>query len=198
MPDPAQLLNGARDVKLIVLHATGTDNAETLFSGVYNTPMFASPMSFVDRVHHSRGLQRDTYWRGRQNAVILACGFHFVIARNGAIFSGRHLDEPGDHAQGWNAASVGICLVGTDQFTEVQWLALESCVRGLSVRFQIPLTPPKLMTRDGQGFVVDRGIAGVGDLPRHKAASCGFSVNAWLANGLQPLKNHTEASHALA
>lgn len=195
---PSEILNGGRDVKLIVLHATGTDNAETLFSGKYGTPGFASPMGYVDIIHQSRGLLRESYWRGRQNSQVMACGFHFLIARNGAIFSGRHLHEPGEHAQGWNAASVGICLVGTDQFTEVQWLALESCVRGLSVRFQIPLGAPKLMTRDGQGFVVGRGIAGVGDLPGHKAASCGFSVNAWLANGLQSLKAHTEASHAIA
>lgn len=39
-------------------------------------------------------------------------GYHFVITRAGDLQVGRPLEEIGAHVQGYNAASVGICLVG--------------------------------------------------------------------------------------
>lgn len=46
-------------------------------------------------------------------------GYHYVIRRNGKVELGRDLDKDGDideetgaHAFGWNAHSLGICLVG--------------------------------------------------------------------------------------
>lgn len=46
-------------------------------------------------------------------------GYHYVIRRNGKIELGRDLDKDGDideetgaHAFGWNAYSIGICLIG--------------------------------------------------------------------------------------
>jgi len=39
-------------------------------------------------------------------------GYHFVIRRSGTIERGREEDEIGAHVEGWNAASIGICLVG--------------------------------------------------------------------------------------
>ena len=39
-------------------------------------------------------------------------GYHQVIRRNGAIELGRPLHVSGAHAKGFNARSVGVCLVG--------------------------------------------------------------------------------------
>jgi N-acetylmuramoyl-L-alanine amidase len=39
-------------------------------------------------------------------------GYHYVIRRNGIVELGRDLQAIGAHALGYNARSVGICLVG--------------------------------------------------------------------------------------
>ena len=66
-------------------------------------------------------------------------GYHYVIRRNGKVEIGRDLDKDGDideetgaHAFGWNANSIGICLVGgvnskgqgEANFTKEQMIAL--------------------------------------------------------------------------
>lgn len=39
-------------------------------------------------------------------------GYHYVIRRNGDVEKGRELDVVGSHVKGYNANSIGICLVG--------------------------------------------------------------------------------------
>lgn len=39
-------------------------------------------------------------------------GYHLVIRRDGRIETGRAADEIGAHVSGFNATSVGVCLVG--------------------------------------------------------------------------------------
>lgn len=41
-----------------------------------------------------------------------SCGYHYVISRDGTVQSGRKLDEAGNHTLGYNASSIGVCLVG--------------------------------------------------------------------------------------
>jgi len=57
-------------------------------------------------------------------------GYHFVIRRTGRLERGRPLDAVGSHVKGYNAISVGVCLVGGRQaksgkpennFTNEQW-----------------------------------------------------------------------------
>lgn len=66
-------------------------------------------------------------------------GYHYVIRRNGSVEPGRPLDQPGAHCKGYNARSIGICLVGgveehegklipAGNFTEIQWQVLEQLV----------------------------------------------------------------------
>jgi len=56
-------------------------------------------------------------------------GYHYVIHTDGSTEPGRGLDEVGCHASDHNRQSIGICLVGTDKFTEAQWRALRNLVR---------------------------------------------------------------------
>ena len=51
-------------------------------------------------------------------------GYHYVIRRNGDVEIGRPLDRSGAHTKGYNANSIGVCLVGRDFFTSEQFLAL--------------------------------------------------------------------------
>ena len=64
-------------------------------------------------------------------------GYHDVIRRDGTIEPGRDKAVAGAHCAGYNANSIGVCMVGgiDDQgkasanFTDKQWKALERYVR---------------------------------------------------------------------
>jgi N-acetyl-anhydromuramyl-L-alanine amidase AmpD len=85
--------------------------------------------SVIDRWHREKG------W--------LKIGYHYVINRDGSIEIGRETEAIGAHAKGYNATSVGICLVGgldddgepEDNFTEEQWNSLDLAVDGLVTRY---------------------------------------------------------------
>ncbi len=132
MPAPTSPLVPSRNIRLIVIHCSASPNERSLFTGKAGTPGFRDPVHEIDAWHKQRAFKRDTYWRGRQNSSLEAIGYHYVIARNGALFTGRHEDEPGAHVAGWNAPSLGICLVGTDKFTDLQWAQLALTVSGLA------------------------------------------------------------------
>lgn len=68
-------------------------------------------------------------------------GYHYVIARNGKIMSGRPISEIGAHVQGKNAGTIGICLIGgfgsdardkfSEHFTEAQDQAARNLIAEL-------------------------------------------------------------------
>lgn len=103
-------------------------------------------------------------------------GYHVVIRRNGDIEAGRPIHQPGAHAKGHNANSIGICLVGgverdgsamvpTDNFTPQQYESLEIMVTGLCYAFSLD---PK------------EAVLGHRDLPNvTKACPC-FDVAEWM------------------
>lgn len=53
-------------------------------------------------------------------------GYHYVIERDGSINNGRPVSKKGAHCYGQNHDSIGICLVGNDQFMPKQFLALQA------------------------------------------------------------------------
>lgn len=182
--------NPSRSIRLIVVHCAATPNDRTLFSGTPGTARFRTPVDEIDLWHKQARFQRDSYWRGRQNGPLGHIGYHYVIARNGALFSGRHHDEVGAHASGWNRGSLGVCLLGTDQFTDHQWAMLASNITSLATYYGIPLQPPELHTQGKVGVVAKPGICGHRDLPGHRKTCPGFDVATWLAGGLAPLAGH--------
>lgn len=52
-------------------------------------------------------------------------GYHKIIERDGVIQQGRPIYWQGAHVQGQNHRSLGVCLVGRNQFTSHQMAALE-------------------------------------------------------------------------
>lgn len=90
------------DVRYIVVHCSDTPNGR---------PHNAAD---IDRWHKERG------WAG--------IGYHFVILLDGTVESGRPLDTPGAHVRGYNDESIGICLIGRDEFTNAQMRSLEGLV----------------------------------------------------------------------
>jgi N-acetylmuramoyl-L-alanine amidase len=104
-------------------------------------------------------------------------GYHYVIRRNGRLEHGRPVEIAGAHAAGYNARSVGICLVGgldaqgkpADEFEPIQKETMRNVIEWLRERY------PK--TR----------IVGHRDLPDVKKACPSFDVARWCRSvGINP------------
>lgn len=179
-----------RPVNLVVIHCSATPNERTLFRGLAGMPNFRTPAEEIDAWHAERGFSRDPAWRARHNPGLSAIGYHYVIARNGALFTGRHPGETGAHVTGWNKSSLGVCLVGTDQYTPEQWRQAADTVSSLCAAHKIPTAPP-LFTKAPQRLGVARpGVCGHRDIPGVAKTCPGFAVAAWLGGGLAPLTDH--------
>lgn len=149
-----------RPVDLIVIHCSATPNGR-----------WTSTLD-IDHWHAQRGFARAPGFRARQNPDLAAIGYHFVLYTNGAIASGRHPDEAGAHAQGHNARSIGVCLVGNDRYTLPQWQALASLCAAMVLRWPTAR------------------IVGHRDLPGVKKACPGFDVAEWRASGMAVPADH--------
>lgn len=55
-------------------------------------------------------------------------GYHYIIRRDGEIELGRMLSEQGAHCYGHNEDSVGICLIGREDFEQCQFDSLKRLV----------------------------------------------------------------------
>lgn len=106
-------------------------------------------------------------------------GYHFVIRRDGTQEIGRAIEQIGAHAKGYNADSIGICLVGgaaeednapVENYTPEQWEALRLLVRSL------------LNTYAGQPVEV----CGHRDLPGVKKECPCFDVREWYERTFHP------------
>ena len=150
-----------RQITDIIIHCAATPNGRW------------HDVSDIDKWHQERGFKRADLYRKTHNSALLAIGYHFVIYTNGAVATGRHLDEVGAHAVGFNSHSIGICLVGTDKFSIAQWQNLCGNVRGLVAKYP----------------TVER-IVGHRDLPDVHKECPGFSVSEWLRGDMQPLPGH--------
>jgi N-acetyl-anhydromuramyl-L-alanine amidase AmpD len=62
-------------------------------------------------------------------------GYHWVITRGGRLEAGRPEYWTGAHAKGHNTGSIGICLIGTDEFTDKQFMELKCLLIRLRNRY---------------------------------------------------------------
>lgn len=161
-----------RSIKSIIIHCAATPNGQWFTAGD------------IDKWHKARGFHRTEAFRARHNGNFAAIGYHFVILTNGAIATGRHLEEVGAHAQGFNSKSIGICLMGTDRFSLAQWDSLRGTVA--SLQQQIMLL---------QNDMVPAKVVGHRDLPGVKKTCPGFSVADWLESAMQPPAGHVLADN---
>lgn len=184
-----------RPINLIVIHCSATSNTDSLFRGKAGAANFQNPAQVIDQWHAERGFKRPDEWRRRQNSGLKAIGYHYIIDRAGLVMTGRHVDEIGAHAKGYNQKSVGICLVGTDQFSPAQWANLAHLITCEVARITKRNGPNDRVNPLTQAACLpwaDRNgirIAGHRDLPNVHKTCPGFDVAAWLGN-------HMEAPHA--
>ena len=100
-------------------------------------------------------------------------GYHNVIRRDGTLEHGRDLAESGAHAKGYNANSIGVCLIGgvdiennpANNFTDKQFATLRGYL-------------------DTMAEIFDANILGHRDLPNVNKACPSFDVRDWYYNNL--------------
>ena len=111
-------MNKRTKTNFIVVHCAATK------------PSMDTSAADIDRWHRERG------W--------LKIGYHFVVRRNGEIEEGRHIEEVGAHASGYNSGSVSVCLIGglsedgkssENNFTEEQWKSFGAVIDTLTNRY---------------------------------------------------------------
>lgn len=169
-----------RHINLIVIHCSASPNSDSLFRGSFGTPGFQTPAQVIDAWHKSRGFRRSKIASARTNPELGHIGYHYLIYRSGEEITGRDEDEVGAHVQGFNANSLGICMVGTDAFTEAQWGTLEHLVDSLRKRY------PAARVVGHRDMSPDQNANGIVE-PFEWLKTCpGFDVATWLAHGPQP------------
>ena len=83
------------------------------------TPDYSEGSRLFDRF----GASDIDIWHKRRNFSKI--GYHRVIRRSGVWEVGREYHEQGAHCLGHNGDSIGICLIGTKDFTESQIISLK-------------------------------------------------------------------------
>lgn len=86
-------------IKFLVVHCSDTPNSQNLNA------------NDIHKMHINFG------WNG--------IGYHKVILRNGTLESGRPEYWQGAHVYGYNDQSLGVCLIGKDEFTPIQFRTLK-------------------------------------------------------------------------
>lgn len=124
-----------RKIKWIVVHCSATPNGKEFHA------------SDIDRWHKERG------WAG--------CGYHYIIPLDGILEPGRPEDQPGAHVEGYNKDSIGICMIGTDEFMAAQYDTLAGMLIEMRERFP------------------NASILGHRDFPEVHKICPGFDVRGW-------------------
>lgn len=96
-------------IKKLIIHCSATPNGR------------AHTAEDIHRWHLERG------WDG--------IGYHYVIRVNGKLENGRPEYWTGAHASMHNKESIGVCLIGTDEFSPEQFETLENLVREKMIEY---------------------------------------------------------------
>lgn len=88
-------------------------------------------------------------------------GYHFYIDQEGDTFRGRDIALIGAHTYGHNRTSIGICLEGDGEYTDIQMESLDILVGGLWFIY------PDVKEVRGHNYFTDQ-----------KECPC-FDVNTW-------------------
>ena len=98
-----------KKISFLVIHCSDTDNNKNI--------------SAID-IHK---MHLDFGWDG--------IGYHKVINRSGKIENGRPEYWVGAHVKGKNDISLGVCLIGRDNFTKNQFTSLEYVLKEWKAKY---------------------------------------------------------------
>ncbi len=147
-----------QSIKKIIIHCAATPNG------------FAYTAKDMDDWHKQRGFKRNPDYV--ENGLY-HIGYHTVIELDGNAVNGRGINETGAHCKRHNLRSIGICLIGTDQFTQAQWDTLKHTIQTLQQDYP------------------DIQIKGHNDYDRAKPCPC-FDVQQWLDNNMNPIEEQIQ------
>lgn len=107
----------------------------------FDHPLLKRQKSPVLIILHHSGTKVDTpqkIHRAHKRRGFSGIGYHYVVDKEGNIFTGRPLDKIGAHCKHNNNYSVGICLIGDfryEQPTEEQMTSLRLLVFDVLKRY---------------------------------------------------------------
>jgi N-acetyl-anhydromuramyl-L-alanine amidase AmpD len=87
----------------------------------------ATPNGRNDQAEDIHRWHKDRGWDG--------IGYHYVITVDGKLQNGRPEYWTGSHAKGHNTGSIGICMIGTDEYNLDQWAILDKLLRKLCCKY---------------------------------------------------------------
>ena len=99
----------------------------------------------IDEWHKQRQTASGEFWEGIGYHYVIGNGYPTaerhkegkpVLELDGHLEVGRHLYEVGAHCRGHNHDSIGVCLIGVNQFTGLQIERLETLVIELSQQYE--------------------------------------------------------------
>ena len=82
-----------------------------------------------------RGDDAETIHKWHRNRGWDGIGYNWVILEDGKVQAGRPEYWTGSHTRGYNAKSIGVCLIGEDSFTEKQMASLFDLLRDRKERY---------------------------------------------------------------
>jgi hypothetical protein len=174
-----------RTINAIIIHCAATPNGKPYDAAAIN------------QMHKARGFKRDSQRVRSFNPELPNIGYHYVIGIDGHVYTGRSLEEIGAHVQGSNAKSIGVCMIGTDKFTEAQWKSLRELMTDLSNAISgKDFEEEKALLRLKEMGITIKGhrdyspdLNGDGIIQRNEwIKTCpGFDVAGWIAGGMTPV-----------
>lgn len=178
-----------RTIRAIVIHCSAAPNGSN------------QTVHDIDAGHAARGFKRDTQAVRSFNSDLPHIGYHFFISHDGILHTGRGIEEIGAHVQGSNADSIGVCMAGTDYFSNAQWIALKNCMIALANRISGRKDMPLLSVRAALHAFTDMDISirghrdyspdlnGDGVIQRTEWLKIcpGFDVSMWIKGGMEAL-----------
>lgn len=159
-------------IKYLIIHCSATPNGKSFTA------------ADIDSWHQQRGFTRDMSLYPYHAPALKHIGYHFVIRVDGTPECGRYVLETGAHCLGYNTNGIGICMVGTDQFSPAQWRTLADQVDIFKKHY------PGLIVLGHRDTSPDTNGNGRVD-PQEWLKTCpGFDVNTWLTGRMEPLTGH--------
>lgn len=140
---------------------------------------------------NGRPLSVDTIRSWHKDRGFEDIGYHYVILVDGSVANGRPVEQVGAHCLGWNARSIGICMVGgvagpdaknPGQYSPAQWSSLVRLIEDLRSKYSINII---LGHRDTSP---DKNKDGVVTSDEWIKLCPSFDVHEWLMNGMKPFE----------
>lgn len=149
-----------RTIKYITIHCADTPN------GRPNTA------KDINVWHKERGFNRLESNYKKFNPELKYIGYHYIIDIDGKVETGRAEGETGAHVQGYNLGNIGICMIGKDRYTTLQWNSLQRLVKEILSRYPAA------------------EVKGHRDFPKVTKVCPGFNVKEWYANYMSPAEKN--------